>query len=73
MRNIWYIVIQSRGAWWIDREGKAYGPFDSQAEAIAAGPQFIELMGDPAHNNQLYVADESGKFQVVWANSGTPT
>jgi hypothetical protein len=69
MRNTWYIVIHSLGGWWIDREGRAYGPFDSQEEAIVAGPNFIEIMGEPTHNNQLYAADEHGKFQVVWTDS----
>lgn len=69
MRTILYIVIHSRGGWWIDREGRAYGPFPTQAEAIAAGPQFIGLMGDETQRNQLYAVDESGTFRIVWSSA----
>jgi len=72
MRKTMYIVIQSRGHWWIDCEGKPYGPFDTEAEAIAEGPEFITLMGNDENRNELYVRDETGHFQLVWSNRDTP-
>lgn len=35
-----YIVLQSRGKWWVDFEGKSTGPFESRdAAAIEAKSQ----------------------------------
>jgi hypothetical protein len=67
-RVTWYIVIFSKGRWWIDCEGKPYGPFDNEADAIAEGPKFITLMGNPDHRNDLYVRDDDGRYRVVWSS-----
>jgi hypothetical protein len=28
-----YLVLESRGAWWVDREGKSLGPYETRDEA----------------------------------------
>ena len=36
MKTCWFIVIESMGSWWVDCEGKPYGPFDSSTDAAVA-------------------------------------
>jgi hypothetical protein len=72
MRTTWYIVIYSQDGWWIDYEGKPYGPFASEAEAVAEAPDFINLMGNPDHRNELYVRGDDGRYKMVWS-SGDPS
>jgi hypothetical protein len=61
-----YIVIQSRGKWWVDFEGRAHGPHDTrEAAALEARnqAQFTAHMNRPA---EVLVPDTEGKFWVVW-------
>ena len=72
-----YIVIFSRGKWWVDFEGRAHGPHDSrEAAALEAGnqAQFMAHMNRPA---EVLVPDADNKYWVVWnsqtSTSGVPT
>ncbi len=71
-----YIVIESRGKWWVDFEGRAHGPHDTrEAAAIEARnqAQFAAHMDRPS---EVLVPDNNGKFWVVWnsrdAQAGIP-
>ena len=68
MTKTLYLVIYSREHWWIDCEGKPYGPFETEAEAIAEGPEFITLMGNSDHRNELHARDDDGRFQMIWCS-----
>ena len=77
MATALYIVIQSRGKWWIDFEGRAHGPFDKrEAAALEARnqAQFTAHMNRPS---EVLVPDGNGKYWVVWnsrtATAGVPT
>lgn len=63
-----FLVIQSRGAWWVDFEGKAHGPHASRQEAAL---EARELARFAAHNDRIsevLVPDEAGKFWVIWSS-----
>ena len=76
MATALYIVIESRGKWWVDFEGRAHGPHESrEAAALEARnqAQFTAHMNRPA---EVLVPDNNGKFWVVWnsrdATAGVP-
>lgn len=76
MATALYIVIESRGKWWVDFEGRGHGPHNSrEAAAMEARnqAQFMAHMNRPA---EVLVPDTAGKFWIVWssrdANAGVP-
>lgn len=76
MATALYIVIQSRGKWWVDFEGRAHGPHDARETAAMEArsqAQFCAHNGRPA---EVLVPDSEGKFWVVWnsrdAHAGVP-
>lgn len=46
MATSWYIVIHSGGQWWVDHEGRPYGPYRSLAEASDGAVRLARLQGD---------------------------
>ena len=66
MATALYVVILSRGKWYVDFEGKGHGPFETREAAALEGrqlAQFTAHMGRPA---EVLVPDEKGKYWVVW-------
>ena len=65
-----YIVIESRGGWYVDFEGKSYGPFaDTEAAAIEAG-DLAKFSAHAGRRSQVQVPDSKGRYRVAW-QSGT--
>lgn len=70
MKTCWFVVIRTPAAWWVDCEGKAYGPFETRDEAASEAVHLAGAFGDPARRSDVYVPDDAGKLQLVW--SGEP-
>jgi hypothetical protein len=70
MKTCWFIVIESCGSWWVDCEGKAYGPVSSKEQAVTEAKKLARIFGDPERRSDLWSPDDSGKLQLVW--SGEP-
>ena len=66
MQSCWYIVIRSRGAWWVDCEGTQTGPYPDVAVATDAAVIRARLHGDRAKRLQVMVPGEGRRFDVVW-------
>src|SRR5690606_17892476 len=66
MRTCWFIVIKSRGSWWIDREGKAYGPIDDVEEAVNYACKIAETYGDPERQSEVWVPGPAGRHVLHW-------
>jgi hypothetical protein len=66
-----YIVIKSRGSWWVDCEGKSLGPVDTKQEAADYAIKAAETFGDPTRRWEVMVPDESGAYVVHWMKSPT--
>lgn len=59
-----YIVIFARGAWWVDLDGRSYGPYETCEQATGAamarateasqggGRSEVRVSG-PGHDNEL--------------------
>lgn len=67
MKTCWFIVIESMGAWWVDCEGKAYGPFDSRTEAEGEAKRIALAYGDETRRSQVYAAGENGSHRLIWS------
>jgi hypothetical protein len=61
-----YIVLQSRGAWWVDREGKSLGPYTTRDEAESGAFHLIEVFGDPTRPTEVWSRDDAGKIRLIW-------
>ena len=71
-----YIVIQSRGKWFVDFEGRAHGPHDSREAAAMEARNQAQFSAHMNRQSEVLVPDAEGKYWVVWnsrdANSGVP-
>lgn len=67
MNTCWFVVIRSRGSWWVDCEGKSYGPFNDQDEAEQNAVTIAETFGDPSRQSLVYAPDDAGKLRVIWS------
>lgn len=61
-----YIVIQSRGKWWVDFEGRAHGPHDTREAAALEARSQAAFMAHMARPSEVLVPDGNGKYWVVW-------
>ena len=62
-----YLVLLSRGAWWVEREGKSLGPFDAQDEAQRGAFNLMEVFGDPSRPVEVWAPDDAGKMRLLWS------
>jgi hypothetical protein len=61
-----YIVIESRGKWWVDFEGRAHGPHDTREAAALEARSQAAFMAHMARPSEVLVPDGNGKYWVVW-------
>lgn len=66
MQTCWFVVIFSNGRWWIDCEGKAYGPFADRDDAAIEGTRLARTFGDPRRRAELWAPDAAGTMKRVW-------
>lgn len=76
MATALYIVIQSRGKWWVDFEGRAHGPHDAREAAAMEARNQAQFSAHNGRPSEVLVPDNNGKFWVVWnsrdAGAGVP-
>lgn len=63
-----YIVIESQGGWWVDCEGKAYGPFRSQDVAGRGAIEIARTYGDMNRPREVLSKGEHGLYNVLWSS-----
>jgi hypothetical protein len=61
------VVIRSLGAWWVDCEGKSYGPFVDEYEAQQNAVIIAKTFGDPSRQSLVYAPDDGGKLRLIWS------
>lgn len=61
-----YLVLKIGETWWIDREGKPFGPCETKDEAESSAFKLIDLFGDPARPAEVWSPDDAGKMQMLW-------
>jgi hypothetical protein len=67
MQSCWFIVIESMGQWWVDCEGKAYGPFASRDEAQIEAVRIAITYGDRSRRSEVFVSEPDGTHRRIWA------
>ena len=67
MRTCWFIVLESVGQWWIDCEGKAYGPFKSNEEAQSESRKVAMAYGDPDRISLVFAPGRDGRQRLIWS------
>jgi len=67
MRTCWFIVIESLGQWWVDCEGKAYGPFVSKDEAKIEAIRIAITYGDNDRRSEVFISEPDGAPRRIWA------
>jgi hypothetical protein len=66
MQTCWYIVIEALDAWWVDCEGKAFGPFESEVEARMSAPRIALTYGDETRQSEVWVTERDGRRNRIW-------
>lgn len=64
-----YIVVLSLGKWWVDFEGKPYGPFSSQEMARLEAISLSRFLTHSGRQSEVWVADAKGNASKVWESS----
>jgi hypothetical protein len=61
-----YLVLRSREQWWVECEGKPFGPCATQEEAESSASKLMEMFGDPARRAEVWAPDKDGKMRLIW-------
>ena len=76
MTTALYIVIESRGKWFVDFEGRAHGPHDTREAAAMEARNQAQFSAHMNRQSEVLVPDAEGKYWVVWnsrdAGAGVP-
>jgi hypothetical protein len=67
MKTRWFVVIESRGSWWVDCEGRAFGPLESKAEAASYAQKLADIHSDPDRRSDVWVPADDGKLRLIWS------
>lgn len=66
MQTEWFIVVEARGAWWIDNEGTAFGPFATREQAGMEAMVIARSFGERKRRSQVYIPDDEGRHRLIW-------
>jgi hypothetical protein len=61
-----YIVLHSREKWWVDFEGRAFGPFSSKNTATMEAISLARFIAHTGRQAEVRAPDGSGRFPVEW-------
>lgn len=67
-----YFVVLHDGEWKITFQGQHYGPYNTQADAIAAARQWARQSADQGYPSQVLVQGRDGLFRVEWTYGDDP-
>lgn len=70
MKTRWFLVVHSVGQWWVDLEGKSFGPFEDVDLAVSGAIHYAEVFDDRTRQSQVWAPDDTGRMYQVWS-SGT--
>lgn len=73
MATCWFIVIESKGACWVDCEGHAYGPLSEKDEATRYARKIAEIYGDPKRQALVWVPRNGKEPELNWSGPKPPS
>ena len=65
MKTCWFLVVRVRDSWWVDSEGKSFGPFETVERATSNAIRFGEIFNDAARQSQVWAPDDHGRMRQV--------
>jgi hypothetical protein len=67
-----YLVLPCQNAWWVEREGKSLGPYNTKEDAESGAFHLIETFGDPSRRIEVWSPDGGGKMRLLWRGTIQP-
>lgn len=64
-----FIVIQSRGKWWVDFEGRPHGPHETRELAALEARNQAQFSSHMDRPSDVLVPDGQGKYWIIWSSS----
>lgn len=65
-RTCWFLVVKVNEQWWVDCEGKGYGPFETRDEAAEGAQRLAAIFGDETRQAQVWAPDDEGRMHIAW-------
>lgn len=72
MARAQYVVVFHENQWKISFDGKHYGPYGTQKEAIRAAVDAAHKSGKQGHDAQVLVQGTDNKFRTEWTYGHDP-
>lgn len=72
MARTQYVVVNNNGQWMIALNGKHYGPYSTQKEAIKYAVDAAHKHGAKGHDSQVLIQGTDSKFRTEWTYGHDP-
>ena len=72
MARAHYYVVHKQGQWWIELDGKHYGPYSTQKAAIKDAVDSAHSSGKNGHDAQVRVQGQNNQFRTEWTYGDDP-
>jgi hypothetical protein len=72
MARAQYFVVKHEGQWKILLDGKHYGPYRTQADAITEATTAASKAGRNGFDSQVLVQGENNQFRTEWTYGRDP-
>jgi hypothetical protein len=72
MSRLQYVVVNDGGQWKISHDGKHYGPYGTQTDAIGAAVDAAHKAGGLGHDAQVLVQGTDSRFRTEWTYGHDP-
>lgn len=72
MARAQYFVVLHEGEWKIKFDGKHYGPYRTQADAIRGAVDAAHASGKDGFDAQVLVQGRDNKFRTEWTYGNDP-
>jgi hypothetical protein len=70
--RIQYFVVFHENEWKISLNGKHYGPYQTQANAIRAAVDAAHIEGGKGNDAQVLVQGQNNQFRTEWTYGNDP-
>lgn len=72
MARVQFFVVKHEGQWNVSCDGRHYGPYDTQREAIRVAVDAAHKTGGNGHDAQVLVQGENHAFRTEWTYGHDP-
>lgn len=72
MARAQYVVVLHQSQWKISFEGKHYGPYSTQKDAIRVAVDAAHSSGAKGHDAQVLIQGENNQFRTEWTYGNDP-